>query len=111
MALRPAWQLIRSVYPNTPEHRTPCVRHSYTVRKSDIIIRARSSPHFPRARVLHVIWGVRDLATYVQPSAPMNSILLLAGLLGLALSSWGQRTNESPYVGSNTCEECHKQGY
>jgi len=41
----------------------------------------------------------------------MKSLFLLAGLLGLALSAWGQRTDVSPYVGSNTCEECHRQGY
>jgi DmsE family decaheme c-type cytochrome len=36
------------------------------------------------------------------------ALLLLAGV---ALPVSAQRANQSDYVGSNTCEECHKQGY
>ena len=43
--------------------------------------------------------------------ALMKSLFLLAWLPGLALSAWGQVAGGSAYVGSNTCEECHKQGY
>ena len=43
--------------------------------------------------------------------ALMKSLFLLAWLPGLALSAWGQVAGSSAYVGSNTCEECHKQGY
>ncbi len=41
----------------------------------------------------------------------MKSLLLPAGLLGLAFGAWGQRPADSPYVGSDTCGECHRQGY
>ena len=41
----------------------------------------------------------------------MKSLPFLAGLFGFALAVWGQSAAESPYVGSNTCEECHRQGY
>ena len=40
----------------------------------------------------------------------MKLVLTLAGLLGFMPSAWGQQAN-SPYVGTKTCEECHKQGY
>ncbi len=51
------------------------------------------------------------LATNLLIAVLMKTLLLLAWLPGLALSAWGQTAGESAYVGSNTCEECHKQGY
>ena len=41
----------------------------------------------------------------------MKTLLLLAGLSSLLIAAPGPGNNGSAYVGSNTCEECHKQGY
>lgn len=41
----------------------------------------------------------------------MRRLLPLASLFWFLTSAWGQQASVSPYVGSNTCEECHKQGY
>ncbi len=54
----------------------------------------------------------------VQPDAGMSAgvlrftgLLLLAAAPGLTSRARAQSANVSDYVGSTTCEECHRQGY
>ena len=46
-----------------------------------------------------------------MPSHLRLRILLLAAMPGLTAGLWAQNANSSGYVGSSTCEECHRQGY
>jgi hypothetical protein len=41
----------------------------------------------------------------------LSKPLLLLALAGGLLSVWAQAPDQSGYVGSNTCEQCHRQGY
>jgi DmsE family decaheme c-type cytochrome len=41
----------------------------------------------------------------------MKTLLLLAGMSSLMLAAPGPGISGSEYVGTKTCEECHKQGY
>ncbi len=50
---------------------------------------------------------MRKVARIIRPF----KILSAAALSVLAVSAWSQTNAISPYVGSDTCEECHRQGY
>src|ERR1044071_4261077 len=59
---------------------------------------------------MEMVPGVHSRGAMSQ-QVPRLTLLLLAAMPVLTGGLWAQRAGSSPYVGSNVCEECHRQGY